>query len=62
MEKKNEIGIRYSDKTYVEGLGFESSLTKENCSPELWEELGGDGPELTEEDYQRFLNGEPFKN
>ena len=48
------------DETFIPGLGYEVDLTKENCSTELWEELGGDDEPLTDEEYQKFLKGEPL--
>jgi hypothetical protein len=34
----------------------EEDLTKENCSPLLRAALGNDTPEITDEEYERFLN------
>lgn len=57
---KEIVKPRISEDEYVPGLGWETDLTKENCSPELWEQLGGDGADLTEEEYSRFLKGGPL--
>jgi hypothetical protein len=55
---ENNVSPRISDSDYIPGFGWEVDLSKENCTPELWEALGGDGKELTDEEYERFLKGE----
>ena len=60
MAKKNlPYDSPYESRSVPERID-EEDLTKENCSPATWEALGGDTSDLTDEEFEKFMNGEDF--